>query len=329
MYTNHGDISLPLAVWLAADDGYDLIYDPNTYSATTLMAPIRSVILSRRMAADLKAGNQDIQDLVPSRVGTAVHTAAEVAWLYSRDRAFENLNIPKKIAERITINPDRDKPLADNAIPVYLEQRAKREIDGVWISGKFDFVYEGIVRDIKTTKVYNWIHGGNDKKYALQGSIYRWLNQDIITNAFCAIEFVFTDWSPLQAAINGKDYPSKRIMTRVMPLLTLDETEDYIRTQVAGLKKYIDAKQADMPECTPEELWMKPTKYAYYKNPQSTKKATKLFDTMREANQRCSTDGGQGRIVPRIAEPTFCKYCDARPICMQAAQFIEDGILQL
>lgn len=328
MYSNYGDIALPLAVWLAADDGYDLKYDPNTYSATTLMAPPRSVILSRRLEAQMKAGNQDLADLVAMRVGTAVHTAAENSWKHSRARAFKNLNIPFTVYSRVKINPTPEEAKIPGAIPVYLENRVEREIDGVTISGKYDFVYEGRVRDIKTTKVYNWILGGNDKKYALQGSIYRWLNPDIITDDFCAIEFLFTDWTPLKASID-KTYPPKRVMTRVLPLLTLDETEAYIRKQVAILVKHKESKQANLPKCTPDELWMKPTKYAYYKNASNTTRATRLFDNIHEANLRCSQDGGKGRIVPRIAEPTFCKFCDARPICMQAAQFIEDGILLL
>lgn len=328
MYSNHGNIELPLAVWLAADDGYDLKYDPNVISATTTMSPPRSVILSRRLEAQMTAGTVDLDTLVAARVGSAVHSAAENSWLHSLPQALKNLNIPQHIADRIWVNPPRHADIPEDSIPIYLEQRAQKQIGKWWVSGKFDFVYEGRVRDIKTTKTYNWILGGNDKKYALQGSIYRWLNPDIITDDSCSIEFLFTDWSPLKQMLD-KSYPPKRIMTKVLPLLSIEETEAFLIKQLTILDTYMESKQEDMPKCTPEELWMKPTKYAYYKSAKATARATKLFDTMHEATARMVKDGNTGKILPRIAEPKFCHYCDARPICMQAAQFIEDGILKL
>jgi len=325
MYTNYGNISLTLAVWLAADDGYDLEYDPRVYSVTTLLQPVRSVVLTRRLKANQKAGSVDISDLVPARLGTAVHTAAEVAWLYSRNKAFMNLGIPSKIAERIVLNPEKeDDP---NAIYVYMELRKQRKVNDMYVSGKFDFVYEGRVRDIKTTKTYNWIMGTNDEKYAMQGSIYRWLNPKIITDDFVDIEFLFTDWSPLKASID-KDYPQKRIMTRTIPLMSLENTDIFVKKQLKKLKECIDLIQADLPLCTPKELWMNPTKYAYYKN-LTNKRATKLYDTAADANTQMIQDGNKGKVITRMAEPTFCKYCDARPICMQAEGYINQGILKL
>jgi hypothetical protein len=327
MYTNYGDISLTLAVWLAADDGYDYIYDPEGVSATTLLGPIRSIVLSRRVQAAQKAGTVDLEDLVPARLGQAVHTAAEVSWLYSRDRAFANLGINQKAIDRIVVNPDNeDDP---DAIPVYIERRSKRVVDGWTVSGKFDFVYEGKVRDIKTTKTYNWIHGGNDKKYAMQASIYRWLNPDIITDTNCDIDFLFTDWSPLKAMADRKGYPQKRIMTRTMPLKPMSEVDAWIRTRIRLIKKYMDVPQEKLPKCTPEELWQQPLQFAFYKDATKTARATKLCDTFLEASTKMSATGGKGKIVKRESEPKFCNYCDARPVCMQAAQFIEDGVLKL
>jgi hypothetical protein len=327
MYTNYGDISLTLAVWLAADDGYDYDYDPKSVSATTLLNPLRCIVLSRRVQAKQAAGTTDLEDLVQARLGQAVHTAAEVSWMYSRDKAFANLGIAQKAIDRIVVNPDKeDDP---DAIYVYIEQRTKKEVDGWYVSGKFDFVYEGKVRDIKTTKTYNWIHGGNDKKYAMQASIYRWLNPEIITDVRCDIDFLFTDWSPLKALADRKQYPQKRIMTRTMKLMPLDETDAWIRRRIFQIKTHMDLNQSSLPKCTPEELWQQPLKFAYYKKAANTARATKLYDTMAEASARNSQDGNKGKIVKRESEPKYCNYCDARPVCMQAAQFIEDGVLKL
>jgi len=326
VYTNYSNISLPMAVWLAADHGYDLKFDPRVYSATTLLQPVRAVVLGRQVLEKQADGAVDISDLVPAAVGTAVHVATEHAWLYKRDQAMMDLGIASHIVDRIVMNAEHeDDP---DAIYIYMEQRSMKEVDGVYISGKFDFVYEGRVKDIKTTKTYNWIHGGNDEKYAQQASIYRWLNSDIITDDYCDIEFLFTDWSPLKA-LADKKYPQKRVMTRTLPLMSLTDTEHFIKTKLAKIKAITGLNQANMPKCTPDELWMQPMKWAYYKNARSLVRATKLFNTEAEAITRNIADGSKGKIVKRISEPKFCNYCDARPICMQAANYINDGILKL
>ena len=49
MYTNRGNISLPIAVWLASDD-YDLHFNPKIVSVTELLQPLRSIILIRRVS---------------------------------------------------------------------------------------------------------------------------------------------------------------------------------------------------------------------------------------------------------------------------------------
>jgi len=326
MYTNYGNVSLALAVWLASDDGYDLKYHPTTVSATTLLQPVRSVVLTRRLKADQKEGTIDISDLVPSRLGTAVHTAAEVAWLDGREKALANLGIPQNVIDKIKLNPDT--PSEDPTFDIYLENRVSRKLGEWTISGKYDFVEGGRVKDIKTTKVYNWVKGSNDSKYMQQGSIYRWLNPEIITDDFVDIEMLFTDWNPLKAQID-KTYPPKRIMTRTLELMTLDETQDFVQTALNRIIDNLDKPQEELPRCTPEELWMDPPKWAYYKNPNNTARATKLFDTEGDAYSRRAEDGGVGMVVKREMEPTFCKYCSARPICVQAEEYIEAGILQL
>lgn len=326
MYTNYSNISLALAVWLAADDGYDYVYHENSISATTLLKPVRSVVLSRRLLASQKEGSVDLSDLVASRLGTAVHTAVESAWLDHRERAFRNLGIPQHVMDRIHLNAEsEDDP---EGIYIYMENRTQKEIDGWVISGKYDFVEQGRVKDIKTTKVYNWIHGGNDEKYRIQGSIYRWLNPEIITDDYMEVIFMFTDWSPLKAQID-KTYPQRRVESRILPLMSLEETEAFVRSQISKIAACIDKPQEQLPRCTPEELWMDPPTWAYYKDRSKMARATKLFDNATEANQRCAAEGGKGIVVKREAEPTFCKFCDARPACTQAEEYINAGILQV
>jgi len=326
-YTNYHNIPLVLAVWLAADHGYDLKRSSHVISATSLMKPTKSLILGNRVQqADNQEHVVDVRDLLPARLGTAVHTAAEVAWLEHRDTALKELGIPDKIIEKIQLNPDT--PSEDPQFDIYLEQRTSRAV-GKWvISGKFDFVENGRVKDIKTTKVYNWIKGSNDEKYRIQGSIYRWLNPDIITDDYVDILMIFTDWSPWGAKTD-KSYPPGNMLVRTLSLMSLEETERWILNRLAEIDRYLDAHQNDIPACTPTELWMDPPKYAYYKDPKQDR-ATKLFNTPQEANTRKAQDGITGsKIVKRDTEPKFCKYCEGRTICLQAEGYIAQGLLKL
>jgi hypothetical protein len=324
--TNYSNIPLPLAVWLASDD-YDHDPRPNSISATGIMKPIKSIVLSKQIDSEINV-SQDLQDLIPARVGTALHTAIDEAWKAPNlPDVFRRLGYPNKIVERIRINPPRDD-IDEDQINIWMEQRTERELDGFLVTGKFDLVYEFGVEDYKSTGTYNWISGSNDEKYRLQGSIYRWLNPDIIRSDKMKINFIFTDWSALKATVD-KNYPKRRIEVRKLELLSISDTEHYLRTRLAELKTYWDKKEADLPACTPEELWQRPSTWAYYKNPNSTTRATKVFDNMNEAEERRIQDGSTGVVVHRPGEVKFCRYCPARIICQQAESYQAQGLLQI
>lgn len=326
LYTNYSNFSLPLAVWLAANDGYDLQPGKNVVSATSLLKPIKSLVLGQKLLEDNSQGLVDIADLVPSRLGTAVHTAVEVAWIQHYKIAMKNMGMADRAIDMVRINPE--PPYEEGAYNVFLEQRSSKEVLGFTISGKFDIVEDGRVKDVKTTGTYNWIHGGNDEKYAWQGSIYRWLNQDIITDDYIDVEMVLTDWSALKAQVDKK-YPPKRIMTRTLPLKSLAETEEFITDQVKKIAFYMDKDEKDIPACTPEELWQRPTKFAYYKDATKLTRATRVFDEEFEAQALLQKNGGKGTIIRRVGEVKFCRYCPARPICHQAETYQNQGLLEI
>ncbi len=78
-YTNNTGINLSLAMWLATDT-YDHCDDPMQISATTLLKPVKVIVLSRRLAKSGVTKEADLSTMVPSRLGTAIHDAIERAW---------------------------------------------------------------------------------------------------------------------------------------------------------------------------------------------------------------------------------------------------------
>jgi hypothetical protein len=342
MYTNNTNIPLPFAVWLAADHGYDLRFDPKTASATEILRPMRSIILSRELAqaeaekleADFSVTGdltvtRDIADKAAAALGTAVHTAVEIAWREHFRLALFNLDYPIDIINNIRINPATTytKKAAPEHINMYFERRSSKQIEGFTLSGKFDLVMEDGVRDIKTTKAYTYIAGSNDKKYIQQGSIYRWLNQDIITSDIMHVDYYFTDWSPIGLQKDPKNYPPQRMLSKPFNLMTLDNTEEFIRSKLRTIKSLTGKPQSELPRCTPEELWQNPAKWEYWSKA-TNKQCSKLHDTEAEAIQMIM-DKGVGFTTKREFQPTFCLYCDASSICKQAQGYVAEGLLTL
>jgi len=321
-YTNKANVSLPLAVWLMHDD-YDYDDRPNVISATSLLKPIRALVLKYQYNDINK--EVDITDLVSARMGSAIHAIAEEAWL-------ERGNISKALKAMGTSNLDKifiinpDKPVKDSEVAVYVEQRHETTVGDYIISGKYDLVLDGTLSDYKSTSVWTYIYDSNAMKYTQQGSIYKWLAPDRITDNKISIQFIFTDWSAANAARDSK-YPQSRVLTRDYPLWSTDRTENYIKDKLQDVTSLLDKPQEQLPQCTSEELWESATKYKYFKNPDA-QRATKNFDSLDEANVRLATEGiGTIKTVP--GEAKACRYCEVVEVCDQAQSLINQGRLVL
>ena len=322
-YANTTGIPLSVAAFLA-HDSYD--HDDKTVSATGLMRPIRQSVLAPRVPTAI--AQVDLQTMWKSRLGTALHDGVEKVWTEAHYKdAMRKIGHPENVIQRIRVNPET---LQDNDIPVYLEQRMHRDYMGFTVSGKYDFIGDGTLEDFKSTSVFTWIYGTKTEDYALQGSIYRWLDSarpvPRITSDYITIVFFFTDWVGFKAK-SESNYPANAIMSKDIPLLSLEATEQYIGDKLTGLLKYQDADESDLPRCNDKELWRRPPVYKYYKNKNSTKRSTKNFDSQTEAYARMQQDNNIGMVKEVPGQVTACKFCAAFPICTQKDEYIADGSL--
>lgn len=325
-YANVSAVPLSIAVFLAVDN-YD--HDDATISATTLIKPLRQIILSKRANND--DSSVDLIQMIPSRIGSAIHDGIERAWVDNYASAMETLGHPQKIIDRIRINPKPEQLLADKAfgndvIPIYLEQRAQKQVGKYLVSGKFDFVGDGRVEDFKTTSTYTAMNSTNDEKYILQGSIYRWLNPEIVTQDVMAIQFIFTDWSAARARAES-NYPQSRIQQRILHLMSIPETDRYVRNKLNQIDEYWDAPEESIPLCSDDDLWRSAPVFKYYKNPEKTTRSTKNFDTKQEAYIRLAEEGGKGLVLEKPGQVTACRYCPAFAACSQKDALIAQGDL--
>ncbi len=319
--SNNTGIPLGLAVWVLYDE-YDYNNAENYISATALMKPLRQIVLAKRVPPEQI--QPDVSDFVASCLGKAIHDSVEKAWVNGYRTSLKQLGYPDSLIDRVKINPTNDE-LTDDTIPIYLEQRAMREIpvDGVVhiLGGKFDMIAEGLLQDNKSTSAYTWVYGGKDDDYTLQGSIYRWLNQDKVKEDFIRINFIFTDWQKASAAQNPA-YPQKRLESKDYPLMSIQETETWITNKIALVAKYKHAPEHEIPECTADELWMGETTYRYYADPAKvTGKSTKNFTNQAEASAFHAAKGGKGIVITAIGKPKRCEYCNAFPVCTQKDKY--------
>ena len=335
-FTNQHNIDLIMAAYLATDN-YD--YQPNTISATSLLKPVRQHVLSSRVPKQLQS--TDLGRVVKSRIGTSIHDSVEQTWTSDAWKtALKDLGVDEASIASIQVNPGYEKDSSGNwkwlglpvdltgIDPVYVEIRTSKEIEGVTITGKFDSVTNGQVGDIKTTSVYTWINQTKVKDYVLQGSIYRWLNPELINKNYVSIHYVFTDWSEMQSKANSK-YPQSQVLTEQYELLSLQETEEFIRSKLQAYKHYASSDDTELPQCNAAELWQRAPVYKYYKDPNKRARATKNFDSLAEANLLLAKNKGVGIVVPHPGQVVACKYCPAFEICRQKDQYLQNGTLKL
>lgn len=321
--TNNSNIPLTLAVW-AVDDTYDYVNNPDYISVTTLLKPLKQIILGRRI--DNNSIAHDVEDYVASALGSTIHAGIENAWCQRYKENLKTLGYPDSVIERVLINPEPEQLASvKHPIPIYIEQRYKKEFNGFTIGGKTDMVAEGMLQDNKSTSVYSYIFGSKDEDYIKQGSLYRWLRPDIITEDYIRINFIFTDWSKAEAKRN-RDYPQHRLISRDLPLWSIKQTEQYIEHKLDLIKKFMSAPEDRIPDCTDEELWRSPPKYKYYSNPLKTDgRSTKNFDSAEEANKFLIQEkNGKGVVIMQPGEVKRCQYCYAATICNQRKRYFPD-----
>lgn len=324
IYANVSEVPLALAVFLATDS-YDHNSDPNTISATTLLKPLRQVILPSRIPPG--EGLVNLADMMNNRMGTAIHDGIEKAWMTNYRKAMQNIGLPDRVIDQVRINPSAEE-LGTGIIPIYLEQRLSRQLGKWTITGKFDFIGEGKVQDFKSTSVFTYKKQTGADKYTQQGSIYRWLDPRKIHQDRMDIHYIFTDWKGAMVK-SDPSYPPKRFHTQSFELLSLNETEAFIRKKLSLIEQYWNAPEEELPPCSDDELWRSEPVFKYYKNPAKTARSTKNFDTMQDAMLRLSEDGNVGIVKEVPGQVTACRYCPAFAACTQKDQLVAAGDLIL
>ena len=215
-------------------------------SATTLLKGTKEIILENRHFDEIVI---DASDEVWSVFGTATHSVLE----HQEDDAFKEEKFSVDVLDyKVTGKVDRD-----------------------------DLAHETL-EDWKTTSVWKVIyHDFEDWKK--QGLIYTWLLRQSGLNVRHIRFIAFLKDHSKSEAKKKADYPQAPVY-----IYEFDPTEDelthieaYIKEKVFEVSANAEKPDDEIAECSPEQRWSTPTKWAVMKEGRKT--AVKVCDTEEEA----------------------------------------------
>jgi hypothetical protein len=259
-------------------------------SVTEILSPPQLVLLRRRHADDIEV---DAADQVWSLFGSAVHNILQ----HGKD---------------------------DNHV---VEERLFTTFEGWRISGQVDlqeYQADGsvIISDYKVTSA--WTVQQEKTEWVDQLNMYAWLVERVKGHPVTALQIIgiVRDWSRREAA-NKEAYPQAPIVTLDIPIWDFQAREEFVRTRLSQHNEAnFSAVSGEMPACTPEEMWEKPTTYAVMK--EGGKRAKKVFLVKQEAEAFMADQKGTHFIETREGGRTRCdSFCQVAPFCQQYQSYKE------
>ena len=224
-------------------------------SVTGLLAPPRQAALIERHGGMI---SEDVSERTFALYGQLVHLLLERAGEQSR-----------------------------NAIN---EERLYAEVGGWTISGQTDTLTltedqrSWIISDYKFVTAYKFKRSYSGElvmpeEYEQQLNLYAYLLRENGSKVDgLKIVAIYRDWSKLEAK-RDKNYPQLGAETHDVPLWSEERAKAFMEERV----RLHQHAENDLPECTDDERWAKPDKYALMPNANSAR-ARKLFDSEIDAS---------------------------------------------
>jgi len=199
------------------------------------------------------------------------------------------------------------------------EERLTALVNGVTLSGQPDIYddYE-IVWDFKVTSRWVAVFGAKED-WEPQLNIYSYL---LGVNGFptkgakvCAI---FRDWSKTKAAQN-REYPQHQVKVFPIKIWPTAKQRAYIEERIEMHQAAEKQPVGNLPFCTPEERWEKPTTWAVKKKGRKT--AVRVLYSLEAAKAHIKEKDLNPKIhsiEKRLGESPRCEYyCMVKDFCNQ------------
>lgn len=260
------------------------------------------------------------------------------------DRSVTQLiNSPKIVALNNVHRDDVEEDVSDRVFSIFgsaihsilehgkddlhvVEERLHMDIDGWHLSGAVDLQITNpdssiSIRDYKVTSAWSVMNAKVD--WANQLNVLAHLVESVKSAPVrdLGIVAIIRDWSRRDAA-NREGYPQSPVCEVSIPLWDAERRDKYIRDRIAAHSATEFAMSAgeELPECTPEEMWEKPTVYAVRKV--GGVRAKSLHQTEAAANEALASLGKGFEIEVRPGERTRCAhFCSVNGHCSQWQNF--------
>ena len=252
------------------------LYEPkkDTYSVTTLLNPIRQIILSKRHYNEIE---MDANEMMNMLLGTAVHSLIE-----KMDKTgFSELYLKQG---KLTGKCD-------------LYDATNYELIDYKTATTWKIIYKDFEDWRKQGLMYAWLltkQGHYVKKLKFHAILKDWSAREARKDTNYPQSQVYT-WEYLVTPQELKDI------------------EDFIVKKISELESLENEPDDNLPDCGKEDCWYTGDKWAVYKNA-NDKKAQRVFDTEDEANQYIFYKGGvkefrEGEYRRCQDYCDVCKWC--------------------
>lgn len=275
------------------------------YSVTELLRSPRVVQLQHRYRKELDAlpfDHDAIKKMKASFKGTAIHNYFERC-LYQ----FMAANRKKGYI---------------------IEQRLWDRICDRKISGKFDCYLNGALYDIKTTSIWKAIFP-DYTEWEHQLNLYAYLLKSCGTDV--TILFIlawYLDWDK-EKVFRDPSYPKDDIdLIHIDKLWQPKSQQEFLHHRIELMKKNEPLEDNELDECTPEEMWAKPTVYAVMRPGQKKAVCAKDMFSEKKAMEYIANCKAKDKedlyIQERPGGRTKCEeYCHVAPWCSQYKAYME------
>jgi len=252
------------------------------FSVTTLSSAPREKVLVKRHHDEIIV---DPLYFYYTLIGSAIHTVLE-------ENKLPEERVEMRLGKVITINGKRI--LIHGQLDLWTPENA------------------GVIEDHKYTSAYAM--GKDRADHEAQLNILRWLcKTNGIDVSHLRNNYLFRNW--MESNKGQANYPQEPVVLEDKKLWKKKEIEDFIYQRAELHLKNQDVPDSQLTECTPEEQWESPIRYALYKG--SSKRAWRVKDTLHEAEAELVGKEGYD-IVPRGGYRLKCeRYCLAKQFCSQ------------
>ena len=207
-----------------------------------------------------------------------------------------------------------------------VEQRLHAELDGWHISGAIDLQItreDGIeINDYKTVGVWSVM---NEKiEWEQQLNVYAWLVETVKKMPVTELKIIaiIRDWNRRDAQ-SRPGYPEAQVATIPVQIWPYEQRESFIRDRIHLHSEALFASETgeELPDCSPEDCWEKPTTYAIKKD--GAMRAKSVHTSLSEAEVALEKSGKGYALEVREGDRTRCaSFCPVAQFCTQYQNYL-------